>query len=177
MDFFMKTLLQAADDIDKGIDPNKVAANSAEANEMSSNVSSFLGWAMSTITLAASSSMTPTTTPHKPLPGLAGKGAARMSNGASTASDAKRNLAAKEGWGSTNELGAPEAPGGLSSAVDTSSLDRLAGAPLVCVWQPHRSVRVLQPVGQVLALLETRHDFYAHVGVRNSGCQFAICWL
>ena len=134
----MRTLVSAVEAIDKGMDPNKAGGGdqSKEAKAMASNVSSFLGWAMSSITLAAASSGALTgATPQKER-SSAGAAATPAANGAS----ARRDLAAGGAWdgGAANGAAAPRAPpplvgelsasGRLAGDVDTSSLDKLAGA-------------------------------------------------
>lgn len=131
MEFFMRTLVSAAEAIDKGIDPNKAGGGdqSKEAKAMASNVSSFLGWAMSSISLAATSSGA---TPQKERSSGGSTAAAPAANGA------RRDLASSGAWdGAANGAAAPRAPpvagelsasGRLAGDVDTSSLDKLAGA-------------------------------------------------
>jgi hypothetical protein len=93
MDFFVRALTQAAADIERGVDPTKAAA--AEGRDGTAavglDVSSFLGWAMSTITAATGASgLTPQATQQKPagtaptLPG-ATSGVARGAGAASSA--------------------------------------------------------------------------------------------
>lgn len=161
MEFFIKALVTASAAIERGVDPSKAAAASggadAAAAAAAGNVSSFLGWAMSSISLATASSLsTPSATPQKPplLPGSAtqvtpGGGATTATNGAS----ARRNLSATEGWDDDGAMldgidsggvgggaaagAAMQASGRLASVVDTSSLDKLAGA---CACTPASSL-------------------------------------
>eukprot|EP00892_Ulva_mutabilis_P012798 jgi/Ulvmu1/9891/UM057_0047.1 len=59
MDFFVKLLRKASDDIAKGVDPSKPpadATSAAEACKAASSVSSFLGWAMTTVSAVSASS-------------------------------------------------------------------------------------------------------------------------
>jgi len=135
MEFFTRTLTGAAEAIDKGLDPNKAAGGdqSKEAKDMATNVSSFLGWAISSISLAATSSGA---TPQKERVSGGSTPSKPPANGAS----ARRDLAASGAWenGAENGAAASQAPpltaelsasGRLAGEVDTSSLDKLAGAP------------------------------------------------
>jgi hypothetical protein len=135
MEFFIKTLVSSAEAIDKGLDPNKASGSptSQEAQDISSNVSSFLGWAMSSITLAATSTTTPSSTPQKDNVSGASVQSASPANGV------RRDLNASGTWASTGDglqLNGTSGAGGLSVSgrlageVDTSSLDKLAGVVL-----------------------------------------------
>jgi hypothetical protein len=134
MEFFIRTLVSASDAIDKGLDPSKASGNasSQEAKDIATNVSSFLGWAMSSISLAATSATTPSSTPQKPrLSGVTGASA-------SPENGVLQDLNARGVWGSASDglrsneallAGQLSVSGRLPGEVDTSSLDKLAGAP------------------------------------------------
>lgn len=99
MDFFVKMLRKASDDIATGVDPTKPPADStaAEVSKTAASVSSFLGWAMTTVSAVSSASASAAA------PKPATEAAARPSGGAA---DAPRD--AGSGGGAMRPGGAAE---------------------------------------------------------------------
>lgn len=72
LNFFVQQLNQAAENLDNGVDVNKASA-SQESADLAANVSSYMGWAMTTIAAATvgvtnTPQATPQSTPQKPGP-------------------------------------------------------------------------------------------------------------
>lgn len=132
LEFFVKSLTKASGEMDRGLDPTKAEAT-GEAPDKTSQVTSYLEWAMSTIAAAAGASAgTPNATPIKPAAparssSLALSPQARSGSVRAARDDApssRRNLGAS-GWGDMDdnfeELPASGGQGGAASSTDFAS--------------------------------------------------------
>lgn len=138
MDFFVKLLHKASADIAKGVDPSKPPSDSAaaDASKAATSVTSFLGWAMTSVSAASSSYTATASAAKKPAADSARAGSGPQAAAAPSAPVPTASAqptppgsdAFDDGWGDDDDL-FEDMAGGAAPAPDAGAV-RAAAADI-----------------------------------------------